>query len=126
MPTNISRIGIADLAERLEDGKNNQKMALILGSRTGALSRSQKLINEMSHYTTLPLATMEETDQFSECYSSLEVAKKAIGREDLEFMLKEQVNGSMKEFSGHYTSRLIQVHSHSGMKTLLRWKSDSA
>ena len=44
-------IDIAELAELLEARKNNdQKIALILGSRTGALFRSQCLAEEMALY----------------------------------------------------------------------------
>jgi hypothetical protein len=80
------------LAELLEDRKNNdQKFALILGSRTGALFRSQGFAEEMAPYNTRSFVGMNERERFSECYISLQAAKKQMSSSDLEIILNQQV-----------------------------------
>src|SRR5439155_23788462 len=94
MSADLSRIDITELAELLEDRKNNeQKIALILGSRTGALFRSQSFAEEMIHYSTSTssFVGMNERERFNECYSLLQVAKKQIDRKDLEIFLNQKM-----------------------------------
>src|SRR5579859_3052329 len=87
-----ARIDITELAELLEDRKNNnQKFALILGSRTGALFRSQNFAEEMAPYSTRSFVDMNERDRFSECYTSLQAAKKQMSSSDLEILLHQQI-----------------------------------
>src|SRR5262245_33813430 len=88
----ISRIDITELAELLEDRKNNdQKVALILGSRTGALFRSQSFAEEMALFSARSLADMNERERFSACYQLLKRAKHQTGRKDLEILLDQKI-----------------------------------
>jgi len=89
-----SKIDITELADLLEDRKSkDQKIALILGSRTGALSRSQSFAEEMIRYSTSTrsFVDMSERERFNECYSLLKVAKRQIDRKDLELLLHQQI-----------------------------------
>jgi hypothetical protein len=90
----VSRIDITELAELLEDRKNtNQKIALILGSRTGALFRNQEFAEEMVQYSTITrsFVGMNERESFNECYTLLLAAKTLIGRRDLEILLNQKI-----------------------------------
>ena len=94
MSMDIARIDIAELADVLEDRKNNdKKIALILGSRTGALFRSQSFAEEMVHYSTSTrsFVDMNERERFTECYSLLKTAKRQIDRKDLEILLSQKI-----------------------------------
>lgn len=103
MSMNISRIGVAELAELLEDRKSeNQNVALILGSRAGALSRSEGFVDAMalSSKSMLSFVDKNERERFSECYTLLQIekAKPAIG--EIERLLKEKtrdINSSMAD-----------------------------
>ncbi|HWS84981.1 MAG TPA: hypothetical protein VN207_12075 [Ktedonobacteraceae bacterium] len=90
----VSRIGIAELAEMLEDRKNNdQNFALILGSRTGALFRSQQFAEEMALYNTSAhsFVDSEERDHFSRYYSLLKIEKKQRSSNDLKHSLNQKI-----------------------------------
>ncbi len=87
-------IDITELAGLLEDRKNNdQRFALILGSRTGALFRSQSFAEEMAPHSTSTrsFVDMNPRERFSECYTLLRTAKKQIDRRDLEILLNQKI-----------------------------------
>jgi hypothetical protein len=90
-----SRINIAALAEMLEERKkNNRNIALILGSRVGALFRSSQFIKEITYFSgTSPryLFDTSEREYFSECYASLEKAKKQRNSSDLRNFLEQKI-----------------------------------
>src|SRR5689334_25392500 len=90
----VSRTDIAELAEMLEDRKNNnQNFALILGSRTGALFRSQQISEEMALYNSSahPFVDSKEGGHFSAYYSKLELAKKQRSSNDLKHSLLRDI-----------------------------------
>jgi hypothetical protein len=94
MSIDVSRIDITELTGLLEDRKNNdQKIALLLGSRTGALFRSQSFVEEMAPHSTSTRSFVDgnERERFSECYALLKTAKKQIDRRDLEILLNQKI-----------------------------------
>jgi len=73
MPETISPIDITELAEALEERKNNsQRIALIIGSRAGALFRSAEFYDELEAYSPKSFADMDQRERFYECYAILE------------------------------------------------------
>lgn len=87
----ISRIDIPELADLLEDRKNdNQNIALILGSRTGALFRNQTFIEEMAHHSTstYSFVHMNSRERFSKCYTLLPTVKQRIERKEIEILIR--------------------------------------
>jgi hypothetical protein len=95
MSTDASRIDIAELAEALEDRKNNgQKVALILGSRAGALFRNPQFAEEMALYSASAryFVDMKEREYFSKCYISLKEDKKQKYSSDLRNFLEQKIN----------------------------------
>lgn len=91
----MSKIDITELADLLEDRKNNnsQKIALILGSRAGALFRSQSFIDAMAHYRASPhfFVDMNERERFGACHALLKQAKEREAGNDLEITLKQTI-----------------------------------
>jgi len=90
---NVSKIDMTELADLLEDRKNNtpQKIALILGSRAGALFHSPSFIDAMAQYSAIPqfFVDMNERERFSTCYSLLKQAKEREAGNDLKITLKQ-------------------------------------
>ena len=73
MPEEPSSIDITELAETLEDRKSNsQRIAVILGSRAGALFRSTDFYEDLKAYSTKNFADMDQRTRFYECYAILE------------------------------------------------------
>jgi nucleoside phosphorylase len=107
-----SKIDITELAELLEDRKNDdQKIALILGSRTGALFRSQSFIEEMAPYSTNPhsFADMNERECFNKCYNILsEIAKKQNNRRDIEILLNQKISSISLSVVDKWLAELVE------------------
>ena len=73
MPETVSSIDITELAGILEDRKSNsQRIAVIIGSRAGALFHSEEFYDELKAYSTRNFADMDERSRFYECYSILD------------------------------------------------------
>lgn len=108
----VSRIDSAELAELLEQRKkNNQRIALILGSRTGALSRSPSFVEETMRYSstsTQSFNNMRETEQFSMCYSQLEMAKEDTNKEDFAVFLKQQIKKTNFSIADEFMAGLVE------------------
>jgi hypothetical protein len=88
----VSRIDITELADLLKN-TDPRKTALILGSRVGALFRSQSFIEEMSCHSRGPRSFMDmnECESFSACYNILRQAKVRYAGNDLEISLKHMI-----------------------------------
>lgn len=113
MPMDVSRIDITELADLLEDRKNNdQKIALILGSRTGALFRSHSFAEEMAPYSTSTRSffAMNRRQRFSECYTLLQAAKKQIERSDIEILLNQQISNIGFSMADNCLAELVEQH----------------
>lgn len=92
----------------LEDRKNNDpKIALILGSRTGALFRSESFAEEMAFYSTRAFGGMNERDRFSACYTLLQTAKKQMSSSDLELILRQQIRKVSFSIVDDYLADLV-------------------
>lgn len=93
MVMDVARIEIAELATLLEARENeNQRIALILGSRTGALARSSELLTqEINAYLSQLSFSHNERERFSECYASLSTLRKEIWSRDLLELLNKPI-----------------------------------
>ncbi len=66
------RVDIAEIAHTLKMKKNNnQSMVLFLGSRAGALFRSEPLYEFMKPYSTRSFDNLSDQERFVECYKLL-------------------------------------------------------
>src|SRR6266571_6336707 len=73
MAEKILKVDIAEIAHALKMRKdNNQSMVLFLGSRAGALFRSQLFHEIMKGYSTRNFNTLSRQEQFVECYKLLQ------------------------------------------------------
>lgn len=94
MAVQIKSITITEIVGMLEDRKNkNPKVALLLGSRAGALFRSEGLNEELMFYSTRGFVDMSPWERFSECYNILQQNKEEIGKSDLIAILKHALSG---------------------------------
>jgi hypothetical protein len=76
MPVAVKTIDVPTLVQMLQDKKNNnQKTALILGGRAGALYRSAELYDWLQQSSKRDFTGMSVRDRFSECYSVLRQLK---------------------------------------------------
>lgn len=76
MPVTVKTIDVPTLVQMLQDKKNNnQKTALILGGRTGALYRSAALYDWLQQSSKRDFTGMSQRDRFSECYTVLRQLK---------------------------------------------------
>ena len=83
-----------DIARLLEDRKNKMpKIALLLGSRAGALFRSEYLYEELAPYSTRVLADMKPWERFHECYDLLQRNQEEIGKNELIAILTYALSG---------------------------------
>jgi hypothetical protein len=108
---NVSKIDIMDLAERLEERKNSgSRIALILGSRAGALFRSKDFPEEMAPYSTRKSFSVDtnEIGRFSECYDLLKKAKSQEAPGDLEKLLNEQIKNTEYSFADECMADLVK------------------
>lgn len=88
-------VNIAEIVNALEEGKNKTpKIALILGSRAGALFRSEYLYEELQFYSTRTFTDMKLWERFSECYKVLQ---------NDEVMSKSERVNILKNALGHIT-----------------------
>jgi hypothetical protein len=109
MPETISSIDITELAEVLEERKNNsQRIAVILGSRAGALFRSTGFYEELKEYSTKNFADMDEKSRFYECYSILEGILKRRSMSIKE--LRAFIEAHIREYSNieHHLAELVK------------------
>lgn len=89
MAAQIESVNIAQIVDILEDRKNKTpKIALILGSRAGALFRSEYLYEELKFYSTRTFTDMTPWERFSECYKVLEQSGGQMSKGDLMNILK--------------------------------------
>jgi hypothetical protein len=96
MPETVSPIDITELAEILEDRKSNsQRIGVIIGSRAGALFRSEEFYDELKAYSTRNFAEMDERNQFYECYSILDdiFKRKSMSIKELRSFIEGQIYG---------------------------------
>jgi hypothetical protein len=96
MPETVSPIDITELAEILEDRKSNsQRVGIIIGSRAGALFRSEEFYDELKAYSTKDLAEMDERSRFYECYSILEdiFKRRSMSIQELRAFIEGQIYG---------------------------------
>ena len=96
MPEKVSLIDVTELSEILEDKKiNSQRIAVIVGSRAGALFRSEEFYDELEPYSTRTFADMDERDRFSECYSILEdiYKRRSMSIQELKSFIEGQIYG---------------------------------
>src|SRR5579859_6718111 len=73
MAEKIVKVDIAEIAHALKIRKNNnQSMVLFLGSRAGALFRSQSFYDTMRGYSVRNFDALSRQEQFVECYKLLQ------------------------------------------------------
>jgi hypothetical protein len=73
MQAKVDTIDIPEIADILAEKKSNsQRIALIIGSRAGALFRSGEFYDDLNAYSARNFADMDERTRFYECYSLLE------------------------------------------------------
>jgi hypothetical protein len=88
MVTQLEKIDLVDLATQLEEcNLKDQKVALILGARTGALFRSQYFKKVMSQYSVRTFTELSPYESFTECFTILQHEKQSFGRSNLRVML---------------------------------------
>jgi len=96
MPQREVRIEIEYLARELENRKHEKaKTVLILGSRAGALFRSQKFYEDITYLSPKSLTMLSVTEQFSEAYSILKAEKDKNPVEDIRILLTSAIEQSM-------------------------------
>ena len=109
---NRTKIDIAELAEILQERKNSgPKIALILGSRTGALYRSKSFPEAMAPYSTRSKSfsvDINEIARFSACYALMKEAKKQEAPGDLERLLDEKMKNVDFSFADVCVAELIK------------------
>ncbi len=96
MPEIVSSIDITELAEILEDRKSSsQRIGVIIGSRAGALFRSEEFYDELKAYSTRNFAEMDERNQFYECYSILDdiFKRRSMSIKELRSFIEGQIYG---------------------------------
>src|SRR5881394_249715 len=89
-------IDIPEIAEMLEDSKSkSQRVAVIVGSRAGALFRSGEFYDDLNAYSTKNLADMDDRSRFYECYSVLEDIhrRRSMSINELRSFIEGQVYG---------------------------------
>jgi hypothetical protein len=95
MPETVSSIDITELAEILEDRKSNsQRVGVIIGSRAGALFRSEEFYDELEAYSTRNFADMDHRNRFHECYAILEdiYKRKRMSIKELKSFIEGQID----------------------------------
>jgi len=96
MPLREARIEIEHLARELENRKHEKtKTVLILGSRAGALFRSQKFYEDITYLSPKSLTMLSVTEQFSEAYAILKAEKDKNPVEDIRILLTSAIESSM-------------------------------
>jgi len=94
MPETVSPTDITEIAEILEDRKSKtQRIAVILGSRAGALFRSGNFYDELKLYSTRNFADMDERSRFYECHAILEdiCRRRSMSIKELRSFIEEQI-----------------------------------
>lgn len=109
MPEESTPIDIVELAEILEDRKSNsQRIAIIIGSRAGALFRSADFYEELKEYSTKNFADMDERSRFFECYSILEniLKRRSMSQKELRAFIEAHI----REYSNveHHLAELVK------------------
>jgi hypothetical protein len=93
MAAHAEAANIAEIVNFLEDRKNKTpKVALILGSRTGALFRSEYLYEELQFYSTRAFTDMTQWERFSECYNVLQKSDEQMSKGELVKILKHALS----------------------------------
>ncbi len=94
MAGHIESVNIAEIVDILEDRKNKTpRIALLLGSRTGALFRSEYLYEELKFYSTRAFTDMTPWERFSECYNVLQQSDEQMSKGELVKILKHALSG---------------------------------
>ncbi len=94
MAGQIEPVNIAEIVNVLEERKNKTpKVALILGSRAGALFRSEYLYEELQFYSKRAFTDMEQWERFSECYNVLQQNDGQMSKGELVNILKHALGG---------------------------------
>ncbi len=87
-------VNIAEIVNILEDRKNKTpRVALLLGSRTGALFRSEYLYEELKFYSRRAFTDMTPWERFSECYNVLQQSDEQMSKGELVKILKHALSG---------------------------------
>jgi hypothetical protein len=104
-----ARIEIEHLARELENRKHEKlKTALVLGSRAGALFRSQKFYEDITYLSPKNLTMLSVTEQFSEAYSILKVEKDKNPVEDIRILLTSAIKNSMHSTEDTSLAELVK------------------
>ena len=83
-------VDIAEIAHALKMKKNNnQSMVLFLGSRAGALFRSQPFYEFMKPYSTRSFGKLSDQERFVECYKLLQ--QERFGDRDIHNILMQSL-----------------------------------
>jgi hypothetical protein len=103
------RIEIEHLARELENRKHEKaKTVLILGSRAGALFRSQKFYDDIAYLSPKNLTMLSVTEQFSEAYSILKAEKDKNPVEDIRILLVSAIKNSMHSTEDTSLAELVK------------------
>jgi hypothetical protein len=109
MAVREARIEIEHLARELENRKHEKsKTALILGSRAGALFRSQKFYEDITYLSPKNLTMLSVTEQFSEAYSTLKAEKDKNPVEDIRILLTSAIKNSMHSAEDTSLAELVK------------------
>ncbi len=110
MVAQLKKIDLVDLATELEEcNLKDQKVALILGARTGALFRSQYFKKVMSQYSVRTLAELSPYESFTECFTILQREKQSFGRVNLRIMLEKALEDIHFSFTEVCLAELVQL-----------------
>src|SRR5215468_4329305 len=111
MPLREARIEIEHLARELENRKHEKsKTVLILGSRAGALFRSQKFYEDITYLSPKSLTMLSVTQQFSETYSILKAEKDKNPVEDIRILLTSAIESSMHSTEDTSLAELVKLN----------------
>lgn len=110
MATEPEAIDLVTLAADIEEcNLKDQKVVLILGSRTGALFRSQDFKKVMSQYTVPTFTDLSPYEIFTECFNILQREKQNFGRLNLQIMLKEALEEIRFSFTEVCLAELVRL-----------------
>lgn len=114
-----ARIEIEQLARELKNRKHEKaRTVLMLGSRSGALFRSQKFYEDIAYYSPKNLTMLSITEQFSEAYSILKAEKAKNPVEDIRILLASAINNSMHTTEDTSLAELVKQNIFTAIITL--------
>jgi hypothetical protein len=110
MATEPEKIDLVALATELEEcNLKDQKVALILGARTGALFRSQYFKKVMSQYSMRMFTELSPYEIFTECFTILQREKQNFGRLNLRIVLDKALEEIHFSFTEVCLAELVQL-----------------